>query len=250
MTASTDRTDRTDSTDRIDSTDRTPASPEALVATRRAVHGLAEHVLAAHQRRLTRSIKLAVTPTGLRTARMPEGSGLALEGATLLRESDGLAVPLTGPIGQIARAAGVEFGLPEPPYRPASNVGPEDPADVDPDVLELLLRAWRYGDEALRRLAARYAPGDLSNGTRVPALVPVVWPEHLDVAITLDDVNYGVSPGDDQNPRPYAYVGPHEPRYGPFWNAPFGAHASLDELASADAVLAFFERGRAETSQG
>jgi hypothetical protein len=222
---------------------------ETLVATRRAVHGLAEHVLAAHQRLLTRSIKLAVTPTGLRTARFPEGEGLALRGATLYRESDGLAVPLAGPIGEVARAAGVEFGLPDPSYPPASGVGAQDPADVDPDSLALLVAAWRAGDEALRRLVAQHAP--IEPGSKPPAAhVPTVWPEHLDVAITLDEVNYGVSPGDAAKPRPYAYVGPHRPRSGPFWNAEFGARAPFDELRSAHAVLEFFERGRAETSQG
>ena len=236
MTASTERTGTPDSSDLV-----------ALVATRRAVHGLAEHVLAAEQRRTNRSIKLAVTPTGLRTAKLPEGSGFALRGATLYRESDGLAVPLAGPIGAVAAAAGIEFGLPEPSYTPASQVGPGDPADVDPAALELLVEAWRYGDEALRRLAAGH--GDAGDAP-APALVPIVWPEHLDVSITLDEVNYGVSPGDAQNPRPYAYVGPHRPHSGPFWNAPFGARALVvEELASADAVLQFFERGRAETSQ-
>jgi len=51
----------------------------------------------------------------------------------------------------------------------------------------------------------------------------VVDAEHLGVAIACDAVNYGISPGDASRPRPYAYVGPHEPRTGPFWNAPFGA---------------------------
>jgi hypothetical protein len=225
-------------------------SPAALVATRRAVHGLAEHVLAAYQRRLTRSIKLAVIPTGLRTARMPEGSGLALRGATLFREADGLAVPLIGPIGEVARAAGVEFGLPDPSYPRASHVGPQDPADVDPDAMEVLVDAWGSGDDALHRLVTRHGPAAPADSKPLPAHVPTVWPEHLDVAITLDEVNYGVSPGDAENPRPYAYVGPHRPRSDPFWNADFGARASLDELQSADGVLHFFERGRAETLKG
>ena len=73
-----------------------------------------------------------------------------------------------------------------------------------------------------------------------------MWPEHFDVAITIDDVNYGVSPGDEHIDEPYAYVGPHRPRTGPFWNKPFGAAHPLRQLPDADAVLAFFERGRDE----
>jgi len=51
----------------------------------------------------------------------------------------------------------------------------------------------------------------------------VLWPEHFDVAAAEDEVNYGVSAGDDYYPTPYAYVGPWTQRTGPFWNAPFGA---------------------------
>ena len=29
-----------------------------------------------------------------------------------------------------------------------------------------------------------------------PAQTPVLWPEHFDVAIRVDDANFGVSPGD------------------------------------------------------
>ena len=45
--------------------------------------------------------------------------------------------------------------------------------------------------------------------------------------VTDDEVNYGVSPGDEFHPLPYAYVGPWTSRIGPFWNAPFGAFMAL-----------------------
>lgn len=61
-------------------------------------------------------------------------------------------------------------------------------------------------------------------------------------AVTLDEVNYGVSPGDDAIPEPYAYVGPWTPQTGDFWNASFGAARLLTELTD---VLAFFQKGRA-----
>jgi hypothetical protein len=56
----------------------------------------------------------------------------------------------------------------------------------------------------------------------------VLWPEHFDVAVTVDEVNYGISPGDAEHPLPYAYVGPWTPRAGAFWNEPFGASAPVD----------------------
>ncbi len=73
-----------------------------------------------------------------------------------------------------------------------------------------------------------------------------MWPEHFDVAFRLDDINFGVSPGDNHIDEPYAYVGPPTPRTGAFWNQPFGAARPMRELGHADPaqVLAFFTEGR------
>jgi len=78
---------------------------------------------------------------------------------------------------------------------------------------------------------------------------PVLWPEHLDVALAHDEVNFGVSPGDAWAAVPYAYVGPWEPRRGDFWTAPFGAARRLDELGGADGVAAFFAEGRRRAAE-
>ena len=62
--------------------------------------------------------------------------------------------------------------------------------------------------------------------------------------------HYGVSPGDDHHPTPYAYVGPWTKPTGPFWNAPFGALCPLNPAHDVDALTSriadFFERGRKE----
>lgn len=76
-----------------------------------------------------------------------------------------------------------------------------------------------------------------------PDLTPVLWPEHFDVGIQLDEVNYGISPGDHYVDEPYAYVGPWTPRTGEFWNAPFGAARPLRDLPG-DALDAFLAEGR------
>jgi hypothetical protein len=75
----------------------------------------------------------------------------------------------------------------------------------------------------------------------------VLWPEHLDVAVVVDAVNYGGSLGDDAIPEPYVYVGPHggPPSADPFWNAPFGAAMTFDRIHSADEAVGFFAQGRA-----
>jgi hypothetical protein len=82
----------------------------------------------------------------------------------------------------------------------------------------------------------------------------VLWPEHFDVAVTEGEVNYGVSPGDDYHPMPYAYVGPWTQRTGSFWNAPFGAVRGLDPRHDVDElaadVVAFLTEGRTKLAEG
>jgi hypothetical protein len=73
---------------------------------------------------------------------------------------------------------------------------------------------------------------------------PVLWPEHFDVAVTVVEVNYGVSPGDSYHPLPYAYVGPRTLPTGPFWNAPFGALLPLTTLDQPDRLISFFNQGK------
>jgi hypothetical protein len=78
----------------------------------------------------------------------------------------------------------------------------------------------------------------------------VLWPEHFDVAVTEDEVNYGVSAGDDYHATPYAYIGPCTQRTGSFWNAPFGAVYQLNPAHDVDALTShiadFFQNGRME----
>jgi len=226
----------------------TPALPDdgALVATRRTLHGIAEHILAAFERSVSGTIRLTATDVGLRTqlvAADPAMLELRAEGggAVLVRHPDGRSVPVEGRLGDLAERLGIGFGLPDPPYPPASGCDAESVAVVDAAALELLARAWWDGDTALRLFAGTHA--DVSADAL--AVEPVVWPEHLDVSLTLDAVNYGVSPGDAYLAEPYAYVGPHRPRTGPFWQAPFGAAEPLSRLPDAASVLGFFERGRA-----
>ncbi len=70
---------------------------------------------------------------------------------------------------------------------------------MDPAAAAELADWLARGDQALRALA--------------PDVEPVLWPEHFDLGIQLDEVNYGISPGDAGHPRPYAYVGPWKPAH-------------------------------------
>jgi hypothetical protein len=200
----------------------------AREATVRSLHGIAELLLAGPQYRASGRIRLRVTPGGFGTTLEPD---LRAEGDRLVAGTQ--RIPLNGAsYAEVARAAGVEAGAPAGLYRDGSGVEPDERIVLDPAALKTAVAAFAAGVEALRR----FAPGEQ----------PVLWPEHFDLASTVDEINYGVSPGDGYSPEPYAYVGPHRPRQGPFWTAPFGAARPLAELTD---IAAFFTEGRDAASR-
>jgi succinate dehydrogenase / fumarate reductase iron-sulfur subunit len=221
--------------------DRAVASRTAYMQTLMSLHGVAELLLGGAQRRANRSIKLVVTDDGFATGPLPRPPWrLAVRGTDLVVGDDWLVLPLHGTFADLAANAGVACAPPADAYPPASGCKPGDRMHIDHAAAADLLRALKTGDDACRALAAAYAP------TNPPE--PILWPEHFDVGITLDAVNYGVSPGDDSIPEAYAYVGPHTARTGKFWNQPFGAARPMSDFADADAVVAFFEEGRRQAT--
>lgn len=199
-----------------------------LAATRRAWHGVAELVLAGPQDRTSGTIRLRVTPGGFATIKDP---ALVVSHADLVLGE--VRVPLAGTTcAALGELIGESAGAPAGRYPGGSGVAPDEVLELDPDALSVLVHAFDTGAAALRTFA--------------PTETPVLWPEHFDVAITLDRVNYGVSPGDMYLAEPYAYVGPFEPRAGAFWNAPFGAARPIAELSTVDAVVAFLVEGRSQ----
>ncbi|QKV74650.1 hypothetical protein [Amycolatopsis sp. Hca4] len=195
--------------------------------TRRSLHGVAELLLAGPQHRATGRIDLSVTDGGFATA---AGPALRVEGAELVAGDTRLR--LAGrTYAEVAAEAGIEAGAPAGVYSGGPGIRPDEPIVFAADVLAALVRAFTEGDRALRAFA--------------PESVPILWPEHFDVAISVAEVNYGVSPGDGYVGEPYAYVGPFTPREGGFWNAPFGAARAVSELGDAAAIAAFFAEGRA-----
>ena len=143
---------------------------------------------------------------------------------------DGRRIPYAGQtFAQLAAAAGLDLGAPEGLYKDGSGAQAGRPG-----------RGHRRG-----RGPGALAVGDAALRLFAPDETPVLWPEHFDVGISLDEVNYGVSTGDSAVPEPYAYVGPWKPREGDFWNVSFGAARPLSALGDATAVAAFFAEGRA-----
>ncbi|MGZ4594294.1 MAG: hypothetical protein ACXV3C_10525 [Actinomycetes bacterium] len=212
---------------------------QTLVSTRRSLHAVAETLMAGHQHRVAGTIRLAVTPGGFATGPLPgDPSLLSVRGTDLVvvGRAGEEAVALAGTLGELAVAAGVEFGAPEDVYGEGTGAQADDRVVVDPSSAATIGGALASGDAALRRLAAAHAPD------APPA--PVLWPEHFDVGISLDEVNYGISAGDGAIAEPYAYVGPWQPRTGDFWDRPFGAARTVRELGDVDAMVEFFEAGR------
>ena len=195
-----------------------------LTRTRTSLHGVAELLLAGPQYDACNTVRLKVVPHGIATSAEPD---LRVEGTELVGPLG--RHPLTGTYADAAAALGVTARRLDDVYRGGTDVRPEDSIEVEDDALATLLDAFSIGDTALRSFA--------------PQQQPVLWPEHFDVAISVDEVNYGLSPGDGTVPEPYAYVGPWSPRSGDFWNQPFGAARPLSSLGGAGEVEAFFREG-------
>jgi hypothetical protein len=208
-----------------------------LVRTRDCWHRVAEHVLAAGQFTAAGTIRLRPYPGGFSTVVGVDGRQLAVVGDRLvvLDGSERRETPLTT-IGAAAEFAGVTPGL-SGSYSPVTPADPDAPLAVDTEAARLLADWYALTDAALRRFTADVGATQ----------EPVLWPEHLDVAVVVDAVNYGGSLGDDAIPEPYVYVGPHggPPSADPFWNAPFGAAVTFDRIHSADEAVGFFAQGRA-----
>lgn len=199
-----------------------------LATTRRSLHGVAELLVAGPQHARSGTIRMAPCEGGFSTVTEPTVS--VVHGALV---HDGRTVPLHG---RTAAEAGAAVGLAPcslaDVYRDGSGVGVDDVLSVATDAAAEIVAAFQRGHAAL----VAFRPGE----------VPVLWPEHFDLGITVDQVNYGISPGDDFLDLPYAYVAPWQPRSGPFWNAPFGAARPLSDLPD---LAAWFAEGADITSK-
>ncbi len=197
---------------------------DRLTTTRRHLHGIGEGLMAGPQHRSCGRIQLRVVPGGFATTGSP---ALRLDGAELVVD-DERRVPLTGRYADIGAATGGGFGEPTN-YRDHSGVMAEQLIELDPDALDRLTALFVRADAALRVLA--------------PQETPTLWPEHFDVAILLSGTSFGVSPGDDDNPTPYAYVSDTTRPRDDYWNAAFGAVVGLEQTPPITELVAFWAEG-------
>jgi hypothetical protein len=199
-----------------------------LVTTRLSLHAVAELLLAGPQFRQHRTIKLRVTPGGFGTVQPPEVrvNGTALVVADRSVSLDGRTV------ADLADQAGLATRPLDDVYTGGCGLTTEHLLSVDADATAEIAEAFRRGQEAMTALA--------------PEAERVLWPEHFDLGISLDQVNYGLSAGDSYLPVPYAYVGPWTPGEftGAFWNAPFGAARPVDEIED---LVGFYAEGQSLT---
>jgi len=211
----------------------TPApDPYLLATTRSRLHGIAEGLLAGPQRRAGGGLALRVTPGGFATTGEP---ALRLDGTELVI-GERMRVAVAGTFSDLAESVGIEFGAPADDYPDGSNESLSDDASLDP-VSARLIEDWLLlADAALRVMA--------------PEVTPILWPEHFDVAIELDDTSYGASPGDSFHATPYAYVSSGEHGGSEFWNAPFGAVRDHTQVGTIDDLVGFWRAGQALLTAG
>lgn len=225
-----------------------PIDVDVLSTTRLGLHQLAEQVLAADLYRHTGRIGLRPVPGGIATpnfivdgaARQVRVEGLEL---VVVHGDERTAVPVTT-VADAGRLLDLTPGAPDV-YAAATELTPDRPLHLDGAAMAALADWLAVGAEALERFGAEHGGADQTR--------PQLWPEHFDLAISLNEVNYGVSPGDDPHPLPYAYVGPWSVpagagTAGSWWNESYGRGVSAVDLTDSGDLVALFEDGWARTS--
>jgi len=168
-----------------------------------------------------------VTPGGFATT---GGPALRLDGTDLIVD-ESKRVAVAGTFADMADALGVDFGEPPDAYPDGSNASASDDVSLDAASAFLIEDWYLRADAALRVVA--------------PRQTPILWPEHFDVAILLENTSYGASPGDAFHPAPYAYVSSSDHDDSDFWNAPFGAIRGRDQMSSIEDLAMFWRTAQA-----
>lgn len=217
--------------------------PDSFARTRAGLHRVAEELVAA-ARKPANEIALRATPGGFGTPPFEfEGARhqVRVEGIELVHERDGADRRAT--IASIAEAAPLLAPLLGEPL-PAD----AEPLELDPEAAKRLAELYEFATGVLAQFRHQLGAGEAASEL-------ILWPEHFDIALEAGDeavgrrANYGVSPGDEQHPEPYFYVGPWAARpAGEVWNATGFAGAALAyaELVAAEEpealALEFLER--------
>jgi hypothetical protein len=175
-------------------------APAELASTRRALHRVAEEVMAPARERVNGKIGLRYTRGGFGTPFFGDDVQLRVAGDELVLQTRERERTMTiSTLAQLARDLGAEV-LPEGPTD-------ETPLAVDAGASRFIGDWYGFGASVLEALRA--SVGDEAEPSRVQ-----LWPEHFDIAVEigLEAANaragYGASPGDDAHDEPYLYVVP------------------------------------------
>lgn len=208
--------------------------PASFASTRVALHAVAERLLKAKRELETgKEIALGFAPEGFGT--IPWDRGVAGGGSGSVRVEGTELVLVEDGEERRAPADDLQGGA-ELLHVPMTEGGS---GPVDAAGAAALTDWFAFGTVVLADLLDRHPD---------PGADPIrLWPEHFDVATTLGDeeagrrANVGASPGDDDHPEPYLYVGPWDSSVtGPLWNATGfpGAELPYRELAGEPDQLA------------
>ena len=202
--------------------------PATFVATRDALHAVAEQIVAPARAAATGDqFSLVAAVGGFGTPRLPGGGCVRVDGLELVAEGgDGKEkrAPLTS-----LKASAAAVGLPDAGLDEAS-------LELDSASAVVLATAYQLGDSVLRAFYAEALP--LAGATDNQ-----LWPEHFDIAIEHGNeqngerATYGLSPGDAEHAEPYFYVAPWVPPSDPTtWTAVgfTGAELGWADLLSAE----------------
>ena len=205
--------------------------PESFAATRDALHRVAEQ-LVAPARKPHNEIALRQTPGGFGTPPF-EFEGERIQ---VLTEGGDLVLALNGEERRAELTSLADAGtLLGPGLLPDGVPKDPSPLGVDPAAAQRLGDFYAFAAETLEAVKVTMPPG-------AEASEPNLWPEHFDIAFEAGSeaagqrANYGASPGDDDHPEPYLYVGPWTAEVeGELWNATAfkGAELSYAELLAA-----------------
>jgi hypothetical protein len=218
--------------------------PRDFATTRRTLHALAEHVVAAARHAANGKIGLRFTRGGFGTPYFGADRQIRVEDGRLVVDQAARS-PRT--LAEAAALAGVRLGMPADVYSPETPADPDLPLTLATPAAEALGAWYGFAWSVLEQL--RFDARALD-----PSRVQL-WPEHFDAALDAGDeaaggrAAFGASPGDAAHPEPYLYIAPWTRRTGRFWNddAFGGASLTYGALLSADdqraTALDFFRRG-------
>jgi hypothetical protein len=213
-----------------------PSLPDTFAVTRASLHLVAARVLGAARFSAVGRMGLIVVPGGFGT---PEFDGRRLLVVDGMLSDGNRRQPITNLLDACA-FAGIDPSIaPHPVLDMAAD--PTATLTVDTDAARILALWFAFCDSHLESVLTEADPTDEPSAVQL-------WPEHFDLALESGPpgrrANYGGSPGDAVVDEPYLYVGPHDHRDGPFWNAPFGAVLTYADIRRGEDPATFFEQGR------